>query len=350
MNLKLLKTPLVLKTGAVIACLVILGIVGTTDYYAGYEYSFSIFYLIAIIFGFWLVGLYFALSLAVVSSMVAIIGDIAAGARYSSDFVTIWILIVRLTFYFIIIWLLSRLRAMQDALEAKVMERTAALTAEMAQREILERDLLAVSEKEQHRLGHELHDSLCQHLTGTALAGQVLVRKMSARSLPEADELKHVVELVENGITLARNTARGLFPVEFDSAGLMSALAELATSKTKRFGIDCRFECRAPVLIDNTEVSAHLYRIAQEAVRNAAAHARATRVVITFDETDDGVLLEVSDNGKGFDVSAADRGGMGLRIMKYRASMIGASFEITSGPSGTTVACRLGRPMQAVLL
>jgi len=332
------------RIAAIFLSLLILGIVGAEDYHAGYEYSFATFYLIAIILAFWFVNAWFAVAISIMSVSIAVVGDLVSGARYSSDFVAVWILVVRLSFYLMIIWLMGRLKTMQEDLETKVKERTAELTAEMANRERLERELLAVSEKEQHRIGHELHDGLCQHLTGTAIAEQVLVQKMSAKSLPEAEDLKRIVKLTEEAITLARNTARGLFPVELDAAGLMSALAELATNRAERPGIDCRFECKAPVFINDNKIAGHLFRIAQEAVRNAAKHSRARKIVISFAETEENILLEVTDDGKGLPEIETEGDGMGLQIMKYRASMIGASFSVQSGPGGTAVTCRLKRP------
>ncbi|MEI8341338.1 MAG: sensor histidine kinase [Verrucomicrobiota bacterium] len=339
-------SPAVSRIAAISLSFLILVIIGAADYHAGYEYSFATFYLIAIILAFWFVNAWFSVSISILSVLIAVLGDLVSGARYSSDFVAVWIILVRLTFYLMIIWLMGRLKTMQEALETKVAERTAELTTEMARREKLERELLAVSEKEQHRIGHELHDNLCQHLTGTALAGQVLVRKMEAKSLPEAEDLKHIIKLTEEGITMARNTARGLFPVEFNAAGLMSALAELATGKTHRLGVDCRFECSAPVFINDVEVAGHLFRIAQEAVRNAIKHSQARSIVIAFNELEDGILLEIRDDGKGIPETASAGDGMGLRIMKYRASMIDASFELKSGPAGTTLGCRLKPPLR----
>ena len=329
------------KTTAVILSIVTLAVVGTADFYAGYEYSLAIFYLISIILGTWFVNAWFAVSIAILSVMISVIGSLVAGAHYSNDFVAVWLILVRLTFYLMIIWLMGLLKWMQDVLESKVAERTWALTEEMSRRKKLERELLAISEREQHRIGHELHDNLCQHLTGTALAGQVLVRKMSDRALPESDDIQHIVKLIEDGITLARHTARGLFPVEFNSAGLMSALEDLAAHQSRIDHTECRFECKAPVFIKNPEVAGHLFRIAQEAVRNAVKHSHATRIIIAFDETDDGVLLEIRDNGRGLPEDDPTQSGMGLQIMKYRASMIDANFELKSSPGGTILTCRL---------
>ena len=329
------------KTTAVFLSVVTMGLVGTADYFAGNEYSLAIFYLISIILAAWFVNAWFAVSIAILSVLISVIGTLVAGAHYSTDFVAVWLILVRLTFYLMIIWLMGQLKWMQDVLESKVAERTSALKQEVAGRMLLEQELLDISEREQQRIGHDLHDSLCQHLTGTALAGQVLVRKMSDRTLPESDDLQHIVKLIEDGITLARHTARGLFPVEFNSAGLMSALEDLATHQSQHDHTQCLLECKAPVFIKSPEVAGHLFRIAQEAVRNAAKHSHATRIVIAFDETEEGVLLEIRDNGKGLPLDEPAQSGMGLQIMKYRASMIDADFELKSSPEGTIVTCRL---------
>ena len=96
----------------------------------------------------------------------------------------------------------------------------------MAERQRLEEEILKVSEREQRRIGHDLHDNLCQHLTATALAGQVLGERLAAKTLPEAADAAQVVQLAEEGIDLARNLARGLYPVEMEAEGLMGAFQE----------------------------------------------------------------------------------------------------------------------------
>jgi len=330
---------------AVLVTFLLETVVGTADYYAPYQYVFTIFYLIPILFSEWYINAWFAVFISILSTGVAIYGDFEAGAKYSVP-LTIWLIGVRLGFYFLVIWLIARLKILQEELEAKVLERTAALTTEMTKRKELEREILAVSEREQHRIGHELHDSLCQHLTGTALAGQVLARKISAVSPPEADAMKNIVKLTEEGIEMARSIARGLFPVEFDDAGLMSALEELAGKTTDLHGIDCRFECKKAVYINNPEIAGHLYRIAQEAVRNAVTHSHAGRILILFNETENGTRLVVRDNGTGIDNSTATHKGMGLKIMEYRSSMIGATFDIQSDGTGTSIACVLNQLSQ----
>jgi hypothetical protein len=151
-----------------------LALVGEIDYWTGFEIYFSVFYLLGIGLATWFVGKRYGLCLSVLSVVVWILGDLAAGAHYSSPFIPIWNSTILLTFYGIVVWLLASLHSIQKDLENRVRQRTQALTEEMAERERLEKELLEVSEREQRRIGRDLHDSLCQHLTGTALAGQVL--------------------------------------------------------------------------------------------------------------------------------------------------------------------------------
>jgi signal transduction histidine kinase len=194
-----------------------------------------------------------------------------------------------------------------------------------------------VSEREQRRIGHDLHDSLCQHLTGTALAGQVLGERLAAKSLPEAADAGKVVELVEEGITLARNLARGLYPVEMEAEGLMAAFQDLADNITQGARVRCVFECGAPVWMHDDAAATHLYRIAQEAVRNAIQHGKPTRIGLTLSERNGLVTLTVEDDGGGVPEEAQKSGGLGIRIMAHRAGMIGGSFAIEPAATGGTI-------------
>jgi signal transduction histidine kinase len=182
-----------------------------------------------------------------------------------------------------------------------------------------------------------LHDSLCQHLTGTALAGQVLGERLAAKSLPEAADAGKVVELVEEGINLARNLARGLYPVDVEAEGLMDAFKNLAANVTKGAKARCVFECAAPVLIHDDSAATQLYRIAQEAVRNALQHGRPKRIGLTLAERDGAVTLTVEDDGVGVPDTPQKSDGLGIQIMAHRAAMLGGSFAIEPGPTGGTI-------------
>jgi PAS domain S-box-containing protein len=215
-----------------------------------------------------------------------------------------------------------------------------ALAAAIERRE-LEEELLNVSSREQQRIGQDLHDSLCQQLAGIEFQNSVLVQQLS--NTPETQvEAARIGELIRNATKQARALARGLSPVEIEPNGLMAALNNLAINATNLFRVHCSFECPEPVLLENRASATHLYRIAQEAIGNAVKHGQAKSIVIILKRGDGELVLTVRDDGVGFSQDGRAIEGMGLRIMEYRADMIGAMLRIDSlKGEGTTVACRL---------
>ncbi len=205
----------------------------------------------------------------------------------------------------------------------------------------LEREVLEVSNREQQRIGSDLHDGLGQELTGIAL----LLRGLENRAEREAPALSPSIEevalLVNDAIFTTRALARGLSPVTFDRGGLSLALEELARRLSAMFHIDVR--CVANDAMDHglESVNAlHLYRIAQEAVTNAAQHGQAEQVRISLCLDGSRGLLRIEDNGAGFNPSTQMSKGLGLRIMHYRAQMMAGSLRIESARGrGTIVSC-----------
>jgi len=320
--------------------LVIMAIVGAFDYLTGFELNFFAFYLVPVILAVWFVGRGFGVFVSSVCVVVSIAGDVFAGARYSSPLVPVWNTVILLTFFFVVVWILARLRSLHFELEERVRQRTAALNSEMQERARLEEEILSISEREQQRIGHDLHDSLCQHLTGVALAGEVLSEQLTAKSLPEAKAMNNIVEMVEGAIDLTRTVARGLHPFDLKGEGFTDALRELAVTITEGFKTPCTFKCDQPVEILEPGVATHLYRIAQEAITNAVKHSGAKEIVVRLDPGPDGLALMISDDGIG--IAPKLPGGMGLRTMAYRASVIGATLNVERRLShGTSVICKL---------
>ena len=315
--------------------------IGIADYAVGPEISFSIFYLVPVSLATWFVSWRLGALVSVLSVLASLGGDLVAGSKFSNSLS--WTGIMSLVFYLVVVRLLTKLHAAQSHLEKRVQERTAALTKEMRERERLEREILEILEREQRRISHALHDDLCQHLIATALAGQVLEEKLSARLLPEGAEAARIVALLEAAISLARNVARALHPVEVDGEGLMSAFEEMSNSVSDRYKVACRFEFESPVIINEPATATHLYRIAHEAVINAIRHGKAKCVSIRLVRILDQLLLSVTDDGLGVpDQPRANRSGLGIQIMAHRARMIGGIFEVCRGRSGgTIVTCRL---------
>lgn len=308
-------------------CLAITLVIGVADYFAGREVTLAFIYAAPISVAAWFAGRATGLVLAVLSVALWIGGDLAVGL-YSGVLVSAINCAYRLAFYCLLALALARLGELQRSAERRAEYRAQALARETAERERLEQDMIEISEREQRRIGQDLHDSLCQHLMGTALAGQALAETLQAAERPEAEKARKLVQLVEESITVARGMAKGLHPVEMEADGLMRALEDFATSTSDIFGIRCHFLCHVPVLISPPAAATHLYRIAQEAVHNAIKHGHASEIRILLDESESGAGLVISDNGEGFSEPLPDNGGMGLRIMADRAKMIGARFAI----------------------
>jgi signal transduction histidine kinase len=318
---------------------VILGCVAAMDYLTGYEISCTVFYLVAAGLATWFVDASFGILVSVLSAISTSAISIVSGEHYSNRFAPIWDAAIVLSFYLIVVWLLRSLRLTQETLEQRVKERTASLSSELAERRRLENEILAIGEREQRRIGLDIHDSLCQHLTGTALAEQFLVEKLAARGAPEVADANRVVNLIEDAISLARGLAAGLFPLEAEGEDLPSALSELAGHFSSRFNVACRFHVEEPVQISDTVVATHLYRIAQEAVHNAIRHGHAGKIEIRLAKCGTMVALVIADDGSGIRSGEPTHQGMGLRNMKYRASIIGGNVTLEGGNPGATVTC-----------
>ena len=214
------------------------------------------------------------------------------------------------------------------------------LLRDITERKRLEKEILEISDREQRRIGHDLHDGLCQELTGIELLSRVLEQKLAARSKADSKLAGDIAGHVRGAIGQTRLLARGLSPVTLESEGLMSALQEFAGNTEKIFRIGCEFDCVQPVLVNDPTVATHLFRIAQEAVSNAIKHGKATQIEIQLEENPRGtVVLRVTDNGSGFSQEAPKQKGMGLQIMKSRAGMIGGTLTIENAQSGAQVIC-----------
>jgi two-component system sensor histidine kinase NreB len=217
-----------------------------------------------------------------------------------------------------------------------------AIRTDITGRKRLEEAILQISDREQRRLGQDLHDGICQHLAGIELMIEALEQQLVKKSKPQAERAHDIGRQVRDTIRETRLLARGLSPVEFEPNGLMSALKELGASIKHMFRIDCIFECKEEVLVTNNVAASHLFRIAQEAVSNAIRHGKAKRVTIELEKNRNQLWLRVRDNGGGISLTAAASKGMGLQVMEHRANTIGATLLIEPNPGGgTAVICYL---------
>src|SRR5437588_4536343 len=189
-----------------------------------------LFYLLPISLATWFLGLIGGLAIAVLSVVTTMISDVVAGIPVMG----FWNGGMGLALYAVFAFVLSNLRTLLRELDQRVRERTTALQHEVAERERLDKEIAEVARRERLRLGQDLHDSLCQHLTGTALTAQTLREKLAARKAPESSEADKVVRSIEEGVDLSRNLARGLFSPELEPEGLMFALQSLADNTSER--------------------------------------------------------------------------------------------------------------------
>lgn len=218
---------------------------------------------------------------------------------------------------------------------------------EITENKRLEREVQEISESEKRRIGQDLHDGLGQYLTGIACMVKVVEQKLASRNLAEANDVKKITSMVNETITQARDLARGLCPVELENNGLQAALTELA-SRVTRTNVNCTLKAPTFTKVYDNAAAIHLYRIAQEAVNNAVKHGRSKNITIGLNTQNNQVELTVHDDGCGVP-KVPKSGGMGLRVMNYRAGMIGATISVgPAHPCGTLVRCVMpNRPPNA---
>jgi PAS domain S-box-containing protein len=239
------------------------------------------------------------------------------------------------------------LQKSKDALERMVEQRTkelrianAELKNEINRRKGLEGEILAISDREQQRLGQALHDGLCQHLTAVAFMARSTALRLKNHRVIEVSDIEKIAKLVNDAATDTRNLSRALHRVDIDSAGFVTGLQDLVDREIWK--TPCRLEIKPTFHIDDDAAASHLYRIAREAVINANKHARASEIVIGLARSRKETVLSVTDNGVGLPNGQNSARGLGFHIMKYRAQTIGGRLEIeTRKKGGTQVTCYL---------
>ena len=222
----------------------------------------------------------------------------------------------------------------------------ASMGARLAEREAerarLEREVLETTERERRRIGQDLHDGLGQQLTAASLATSGLITALESAAPALAPQAEGLGRQLRETIAEVRSLSHGLAPVALQDDGLMHALHELAEATTRHAGVRCVFECPQPVRVPDAAVAGHFYRIAQEAVNNALKHAAPGEIRLGLECRDGALVLEVDDDGDGLPETVTAGDGIGLRVMRHRAELIGGAFEIGSPPAGgTRIACRV---------
>jgi PAS domain S-box-containing protein len=233
------------------------------------------------------------------------------------------------------------IRTLNAELEQRVEQRTAELMEQIVARRQLEEEILHISEREQRRIGQDLHDDLGQQLAGAWMMADVLQRSLEAERSPQSAAAQKIGKLLQKALAHTRGLARGLHPVGPEQGGFSRALQNLAAQSSELFGVKCRFQSHEIAPINDESMMMHLYRIAQEAVSNAVKHGRAKNIRIRVAKT----ALTITDDGSGLLASARGEG-MGLRIMRYRAEMIGGTLNLKNGRTkGVVVTCQFSRTL-----
>ena len=213
----------------------------------------------------------------------------------------------------------------------------------------LESEICAISHREQERIGHDLHDGLGQELTGVSLLLKSLERAIERDAPQLKSQLRSARDLIDQCLATTRALAQGLSPVHLDRDGFARSLEQLAATSTSFYGIPVKFSCHRGGVSPERGAATDLYRIAQEAINNAAKHSEAREVALRLVTDVDRIVMTVEDDGQGIPEGAALKGGMGLKIMRYRATIIGASLEVGSRDGGgTVVRCTLRHPLEGV--
>lgn len=220
-------------------------------------------------------------------------------------------------------------------------QRTLLVLQDVSERKQLERAILEAVNREQYRIGNDLHDGLGQELTGIALMLRGVAGRLSTEYPPMLADMESITRLVNNAIESTRSLARGLSPVSLERGGLGDALEGLAMHAGELYGVPTQFSQRLrsqrPL---GAEVANHLYRIAQEAVSNAVRHGHARSIRVHLSSAGAKVSLAITDDGRGLPERALEAPGLGLKIMRYRARILGGEVRFERmEPCGTRVVC-----------
>jgi signal transduction histidine kinase len=316
-----------------VEALVLVGLVGWVDYVTGAEWSCFAPYAVPIVLVAWKTGRRLGFVFAFLCAFTYWVAD-----RQSNLYRTHWgfeLAAVGWWFYFaVLVVAVSALKARRELDRTRI---------EMLQRaEELERQILRTTEREQQRIGRDLHDSLGPQLAAIRYAATFLASELRQRGQPEAAKAEQICQLTGDAGSLAHDLARGIFPVQMDGTGLAMALKELASTTSRLTSIAVSFHEMGDILVEDPEAGMHLYRIAQEALNNAAKHGDPRQITIVLSKIQDSVRLTIADDGKGMDPSNNGPRGMGLDSMRYRARVLEGELRINSQPDeGTIVSCEM---------
>ena len=215
-------------------------------------------------------------------------------------------------------------------------------STEVTDRVELERRMVTALEEQQRRIGQDLHDNVGQLLTGVRMLSQNVGERHFEEGSPGFKQIEKIVKYASEAAQHVSDLQRGLMPVQMERAGLAQALQELASNTNVFPDVECIYIHDEETDVTDHEIKLQLYRIAQEATNNALKHADPSYIKIVLKRRDDHILLQVEDDGQGFDVDTSKLKSLGLHSMHYRARSINATLEIDSEPGmGTVIHCEV---------
>lgn len=309
---------------AAVGCL---AVVGAMDYYTRPELTFAVFYLAPTLFLTWVAGRNVGMPIAALA--IGVWGVTDALTVTGEWHVVFWNAAIRLGGFLAGVWLVDRLRAARKRLEAELARRTEEWEAERARRIEAEREIEGFSDREQQRLARELHDGVVQELGALAFEGQMLASDLAAARNPLKREAERFVASLNASITQMRSFGRVLDPFDGGMCGLGHALQRLVDDSGRALKISCTLETSGEVPPLPIQSQIQCYRLAQEAIHSAAEHGHAESVKVVLAVGDNSLVLEIEDDGTGFEPAGPGTNGRssGLRLMRHRARLLGATLD-----------------------
>jgi signal transduction histidine kinase len=324
------------KTLVWVEVLLWISAVSVLDYYSPQQFSTFIFYALPVFALSWHSGFRSGMTFAVCGVVVHFLANVHWGAHHSAQFY-VWSMVNRLTSRTFVAMCGASLRRYREAVCARIETINRTRT--------LEREIVRASEREQMRIGQDLHDGICQNLAAIDCAAECLRANLEAEGILQAKTAIVLQKLVKETMQDARNLARGIFPVQMGGDGFSAALNDLVATTNQLRQASITFEANDHILVSDPATAMHLYRIAQEALSNAVRHAKALHITVRLAYHGESLAITIADDGCGYSREATNSDGMGLRTMQYRAQLIGARVTINSVPSrGTSVSCTLPMP------
>ncbi|MGX9460778.1 PAS domain-containing sensor histidine kinase [Shewanella sp. A14] len=215
------------------------------------------------------------------------------------------------------------------------------VSRDITERRNLEKELLKLSTRERQRIGQDLHDGLGQELTGLSFLATALANQLVNEHEPLRELSEKIVDSIGRAKKRMHNVLQGLCHMPNGPDGLSRGLVNLQQSIQEVFGIKCIYNELGSVMIDDAMLASHLYNIGNESVNNAVKYSHCSKIEITLSQKHNLIILQIHDDGCGFNNAPKRNGAMGLKIMQYRASMIGGLLQVESDEEGSRITCQV---------